>query len=129
MPGHVVVLITKQLSVCLNNRHDVTVVGVVSGLLYREATALCTNHDKARRYSRARHPSNRLRCCCLRPPHPVIPARHDENERSLKSNLSLCNETLHMVAYLTSDPDIQKVSSKLTHGMVCDDMYEASTRV
>lgn len=36
--------------------------------------------------------------------------RHDENERSLKSNLSLCNETLHMVAYLTSDPDIQKVS-------------------
>ena len=34
--------------------------------------------------------------------------RHDENERSLKSNLSLCNETLHMVTYLTSDPDIQK---------------------
>lgn len=39
----------------------------------------------------------------------VLDARHDENERSLKSNLSLCNETLHMVAYLTSDPDIQKV--------------------
>ncbi|CAN0561873.1 unnamed protein product, partial [Ectocarpus sp. 12 AP-2014] len=38
-----------------------------------------------------------------------IAERHDENERSLKSNLSLCNETLHMVAYLTSDPDIQKV--------------------
>ncbi|CAM9845618.1 unnamed protein product [Ectocarpus sp. 4 AP-2014] len=37
-----------------------------------------------------------------------IAERHDENERSLKSNLSLCNETLHMVAYLTSDPDIQK---------------------
>eukprot|EP00903_Cladosiphon_okamuranus_P021833 g20076.t1 len=37
-----------------------------------------------------------------------ITERHDENERSLKSNLSLCNETLHMVAYLTSDPDIQK---------------------
>lgn len=34
--------------------------------------------------------------------------RHQENERSLKSNLSLCNETLHMVTYLTSDPDIQK---------------------
>lgn len=34
--------------------------------------------------------------------------RHSENERSLKSNLSLCNETLHMVTYLTSDPDIQK---------------------
>ncbi|CAN0453069.1 unnamed protein product, partial [Laminaria digitata] len=33
---------------------------------------------------------------------------HDENERSLKSNLSLCNETVHMVIYLTSDPDIQK---------------------
>ncbi len=38
--------------------------------------------------------------------------RHDENERSLKSNLSLCNETLHMVAYLTSDPDIQKVHAR-----------------
>ncbi|CAM9621268.1 unnamed protein product [Scytosiphon promiscuus] len=37
-----------------------------------------------------------------------VTERHDENERSLKSNLSLCNETLHMVAYLTSDPDIQK---------------------
>lgn len=38
----------------------------------------------------------------------VVAVRHEDNERSLKSNLSLCNETLHMVAYLTSDPDIQK---------------------
>eukprot|EP00904_Undaria_pinnatifida_P013657 jgi/Undpi1/9421/HiC_scaffold_27.g11878.m1 len=37
-----------------------------------------------------------------------VSERHQENERSLKSNLSLCNETLHMVTYLTSDPDIQK---------------------
>ncbi|CAN0225032.1 unnamed protein product, partial [Hapterophycus canaliculatus] len=43
------------------------------------------------------------------PQRDEVTERHEENERSLKSSLSLCNETLHMVAYLTSDPDIQKV--------------------
>ncbi|CAM9168726.1 unnamed protein product, partial [Sphacelaria rigidula] len=37
-----------------------------------------------------------------------VTERLQETERGLKSNLSLCNETLNMVAYLTSDPDIQK---------------------
>ncbi|CAN0080528.1 unnamed protein product [Ascophyllum nodosum] len=37
-----------------------------------------------------------------------ITQRHEENERALRANLSLCNETLHMVGYLTSDKDIQK---------------------
>jgi len=35
-------------------------------------------------------------------------ARHAENERSVKANLSLGNETIHMLAYLTSDSEIQK---------------------
>lgn len=34
--------------------------------------------------------------------------RLEDTEQKLKSNLSLCNETLNMVSYLTSDPDIQK---------------------
>lgn len=38
----------------------------------------------------------------------IVLCRLQETERGLKSNLSLCNETLNMVAYLTSDPDIQK---------------------
>ncbi|CAM9543631.1 unnamed protein product [Chrysoparadoxa australica] len=34
--------------------------------------------------------------------------RLDEHERNVSSNMLLCNETQHMVGYLTSDPAIQK---------------------
>jgi ubiquitin conjugation factor E4 B len=34
--------------------------------------------------------------------------RLSESERTVTSNLLLCNETLHMMVYLTSDPEIQK---------------------
>ncbi|CAM9661247.1 unnamed protein product [Discosporangium mesarthrocarpum] len=36
-----------------------------------------------------------------------IMERHQDNERSVRSQMLLCNETMHMLAYLTSDEDIQ----------------------
>jgi ubiquitin conjugation factor E4 B len=34
--------------------------------------------------------------------------RHSDNERSVSSSLSLCNETIHMLMYLTSDEAVRK---------------------
>ena len=38
-----------------------------------------------------------------------ISERHAENEREVTHSLLLCNETVHMLSYLTSDADIQQL--------------------